>query len=105
MLEDDFDEEVLEDWDELEQATGADDGQIDVPKLRREIADIANLIQLARSIHTDTKSKALLTALDVGFSEQQRMGAAKKALIFTESRRTQEYLRSSWSKVDTRVRS
>ncbi|MGV3553614.1 SNF2-related protein [Rhizobium sp.] len=93
VLADDFDEEVFEDWDELEQTTGADDRQIDMPKLRREIEDIANLIQLARSIHTDTKSKALLTALDVGFSEQQRMGASKKAIIFTESRRTQHYLR------------
>jgi superfamily II DNA or RNA helicase len=53
----------------------------------------SNLIQLAHSIQTDTKSKALLTALEIGFSEQERMGARRKALIFTESRRTQDYLR------------
>ncbi|MBW0365864.1 SNF2-related protein [Ensifer adhaerens] len=93
VLEDEFDEEVVEAWDEIEETTEADNQKIDSAKLRREIEEIAHLIQLARSIHTDTKSKALLTALDVGFSEQQRMGALKKALIFTESRRTQEYLR------------
>jgi hypothetical protein len=39
-------------------------------------------------------SKALLTALDRAFSELERLGAAKKAIIFTESKRTQEYLLS-----------
>jgi predicted nucleic acid-binding Zn-ribbon protein len=33
-----------------------------------------------------------MQALEVGFTEQQRMGAANKALIFTESRLTQRYL-------------
>jgi hypothetical protein len=48
----------------------------------------------ARGIGTDTKSRALVKALQIGFSNMADMGASRKALIFTESRRTQEYLKS-----------
>lgn len=34
----------------------------------------------------------MLKALKIGFSRMEKLGANKKALIFTESRRTQEYL-------------
>ena len=34
----------------------------------------------------------MLTALDVGFQKMTEMGAARKAVIFTESRRTQDWL-------------
>ena len=48
----------------------------------------------ARAIGIDTKARALLKALDIGFEQMAMTGAARKALIFTESRRTQEYLRA-----------
>ena len=65
---------------------------VDLKKLDREIAEIDRFISWARSIHTDTKTRALIAGLDIGFRELQKMGAARKAVIFTESRRTQEYL-------------
>ena len=65
---------------------------LDIERLNAEITELDQYITLARSIDVDTKSRALLTALDTGFSEMERMGAARKAVIFTESRRTQEYL-------------
>jgi len=92
-FENELEEEILEEWDDQDETIEVSPDTIDYVKLRREIDDISVLIQLARSIHTDTKSKALLTALEIGFSEQHRMGAHRKALIFTESRRTQDYLR------------
>ena len=49
---------------------------------------------LATNIRDNAKGKALLTALDRAFAELERLGAAKKAIIFTESKRTQEYLLS-----------
>ncbi len=67
---------------------------LDRSKLRAEIAELRRLADRARSIGTDTKARALLTALEVGFEQAQAMGAARKALIFTESRRTQEYLKA-----------
>lgn len=66
----------------------------DRKKLREEIEILERLATWARSIGTDTKTKSLLTALDIGFEQMQSTGALRKALIFTESRRTQEYLKS-----------
>jgi superfamily II DNA or RNA helicase len=59
-----------------------------------EIAELRQFKDLANSIHDNAKGRALLTALDRAFKELNRLGAAQKALIFTESRRTQDYLLS-----------
>ncbi len=40
----------------------------------------------------DTKTRSLITALILGFEKMAKMGATQKAMIFTESRRTQDYL-------------
>ncbi len=67
---------------------------IDRKKLDEEIKELERYETWARSIGIDTKSRRLLSALEIGFSELQRMGANRKVLVFTESRRTQEYLRN-----------
>ena len=59
-----------------------------------EIDELRHFKMLATSIRDNTNGKALLTALDKAFAELDRLGAAKKAIIFTESRRTQDYLLS-----------
>lgn len=56
--------------------------------------EIEQFVRLARSIGTDTKGRALLTALSNGFAEMEKRGASRKALVFTESRRTQDWLKS-----------
>ena len=66
---------------------------IDRQKLREEIGILQRLATWARGIGIDTKSQALLQALEIGFEQMATTGAARKALIFTESRRTQEYLK------------
>ncbi|MEI6797682.1 MAG: SNF2-related protein [Pseudomonadota bacterium] len=92
-FENELEDEIFDEWDDQAETLDVSPDQFDSVKVRREIDDLSILIQLAHSIHTDTKSKALLKALEIGFSEQYRMGAHRKALIFTESRRTQDYLR------------
>jgi len=57
-----------------------------------EIADLDEFKRLALSIEHNAKGKALLVALERAFKEAERLGAARKAIIFTESRRTQTYL-------------
>src|SRR5262249_41979636 len=47
---------------------------------------------LAASILDNAKGRALLAALKQGFDKLQELGARRKAVVFTESRRTQEYL-------------
>ena len=60
--------------------------------VRAELLELDDYIRIARSIREDQKSHALLSALQQGFERMGIMGAARKAVIFTESRRTQEYL-------------
>ncbi|TCT26241.1 SNF2-related protein [Thermomonas haemolytica] len=59
-----------------------------------EIDELRHFRNLATRIRENAKGRALLTALDKAFAELERLGAAKKAIIFTESRRTQDYLLS-----------
>ena len=66
---------------------------IDIEKLTDEIKEISAFIEIAESIKQDTKSTALLTALEKSFEQLDKIGANQKALIFTESTRTQSYLK------------
>ncbi|MCD4825847.1 MAG: DEAD/DEAH box helicase [Phycisphaerae bacterium] len=66
--------------------------KIDKQKLNVEIEELARYIHWARSIGIDTKTRALLKALEIGFSEMEKTNAPQKAIIFTESRRTQQFL-------------
>jgi len=91
-IEDDLLDEILGESAE----TGAENPPypIDRQKLREEIEILQRLANWARSIGTDTKTRTLLTALGIGFEQMAATGAARKALLFTESRRTQEYLKA-----------
>ena len=70
-----------------------------IADMRREMAKLREFHALARSIARNSKGEVLLTALRRGFAaaaaaKQGQAGATlqQKAIIFTESRRTQEYL-------------
>lgn len=60
--------------------------------LQAEIYELACFRDQAISIQENAKGEALLVALSKGFAAMQANGAADKAIIFTESRRTQNYL-------------
>jgi superfamily II DNA or RNA helicase len=57
-----------------------------------EIAELDAFADLARSIQHNAKGRALVKALGVAFAKAAELGAEQKAIIFTESRRTQSYL-------------
>ena len=88
-----LDEELLDEFlgenEEKQPEVG-----VDPLLIALEIAELQQLSEQARAIGTDTKSRSLLTALEIGFQRMAAMGAAQKALVFTESRRTQDYLLS-----------
>lgn len=92
--EDEIDEELLDEPIDSEgnETESAEEPALDPVKLRGEIAELEQYVQLARTIREDAKSHSLLTALETGFLRMVENGAAKKAVIFTESLRTQEYL-------------
>jgi hypothetical protein len=63
--------------------------------IREEINELEKLTTWAHSIQIDGKTRSLLIALRTGFEEMAKMsGAARKAVVFTESRRTQDYLKN-----------
>ncbi|MDP2707010.1 MAG: helicase-related protein, partial [Burkholderiales bacterium] len=92
-IEDDLLDEILAENGDDQIAESAS-AVIDRKKLREEIDELQRLAAWARSVGTDTKTRTLLQALDIGFEQMATTGARRKALIFTESRRTQEYLKT-----------
>ena len=93
-IEDELLDEILAVSDEETTPPDPKAATIDWPKLRDEIRVLEWLASWARRIGTDTKTQTLLKALEIGFEQMQTMGAQRKALIFTESRRTQEYVKT-----------
>lgn len=105
-LEDELDEdyealdETAEEWPEdppVEMLSEADRAA-----LQLEIDELEEYARLAVSIQENAKGSALLKALNIAFARARELGAAEKAIVFTESRRTQNYLlellsESEWS--------
>jgi ERCC4-related helicase len=58
----------------------------------REAEELARYRDLAQDITENAKGDALLAALRTAFERAGKLGAERKAVVFTESRRTQEYL-------------
>ena len=92
-------EEVAEDYeglseeaDEWEDEEGNLYTEEDIEAIQREIDDLRDFRDLAISITENAKGEKLLTALSSGFQKIEELGGVKKAVIFTESRRTQEYV-------------
>jgi hypothetical protein len=105
IADEEIEDELL---DEMIDSSGGEDSEeqpepaeaavpepaIDRKKLDAEIDELTRYAQWARSIGIDTKTRSLIKALEIGFGKMTEMGAAQRAVIFTESRRTQTYLKN-----------
>lgn len=89
-IENEYEEE--QESEEENQQNKEELKEINTIILDMEIEKVKEYIELARKIKVDNKTIELLKALTTGFKELEKLGANKKALIFTESRRTQKYL-------------
>jgi SNF2 family DNA or RNA helicase len=97
-------DELADEWDEDEDGRDVNPGKPSLTpeqlaELKREKEDLKEFLSLARSMVVNSKGEVLLTALRRGFEAatklQEAQGATnlqQKAIIFTESRRTQIYL-------------
>ena len=94
-LEDELLDELLDGEPREEEAPAEAEPEpaVDRNKLDAEIEELDRYIRWARSIGIDTKTRSLLKALNAGFKRMDELGANRKAVIFTESRRTQQFLR------------
>ncbi|WCO68938.1 SNF2-related protein [Iamia majanohamensis] len=101
------DEELADDYEDLpaqaeewsDPPPDEDQEELDRPlteeeraALVAEIDELTGFRDLATSITENARGLALLSALQTGFTKARVLGAADKAVIFTESRRTQDYL-------------
>lgn len=88
-------DEVQDEWIEEDEDNVVSDVQYteeDLIAIRREIDELKIFRELAEIIKVNTKANHLLTVLVKAFEQLNTLGAHQKALIFTESKRTQEYL-------------
>ncbi|WP_233080796.1 SNF2-related protein [Rheinheimera soli] len=94
IIEDDDIETDYLDEDDLQALVPEEhvEEAIDHQKLTLEIKELGTYIKQAQDISNDEKANALLKALSLGFEQMSSMGAEQKAIIFTESKRTQVYL-------------
>ena len=64
----------------------------DRENFNKEIKELESFRDLAQSIEHNVKGDKLLHALDMAFRKADELGSPDKAIIFTESTRTQKYL-------------
>lgn len=88
-LKDEWEDEAESEEKEIKIYTAQD-----IENIKEEINALKEFETLAKSIHKNSKGEKLFTALERGFKEMERLEAPRKAIIFTESTRTQLYLRN-----------
>jgi len=86
--------EEAEEW----ESEGARDERREAPRLRRrmaaELEELRDCARAARAIRSNAKGEALSRGLDRAFTVARACGWPEKAVVFTEFRKTLEYLRS-----------
>lgn len=82
----------LMDGNQDEEDVGAPNLVQERDKILLELERLNEYASLANSITHNAKGDNLLFALEKGFAKIEELGGKRKAVIFTESRRTQEYL-------------
>lgn len=107
-IEENFDgyDEIADEWLDDEEEESDDETsekekvftEEDIKLMREEKKDLEHYRELAKKIWTNSKAEALLTGLEKGFQMAEDLGAKKKAIIFTESRITQNHLMELLSK-------
>lgn len=83
-------EETAEEWPEA----AAPLSEAEHAQLTGEVAELGDLLRRAQNVRQNAKGEALLRGLTKAFEAAARQGAPRKAIIFTESRKTQDYLRA-----------
>ncbi|MBT5017098.1 DEAD/DEAH box helicase [Candidatus Peregrinibacteria bacterium] len=100
-IEENFDgyDELADEW--VDDEEGVDDEENedekiytkeDIQAMKEEKEDLEKYRDMANKIFKNSKGDALLIGLQKGFQMAEELGSQKKALIFTESRITQDYL-------------
>lgn len=95
-------DEIQEEWEREEEEDSGKEEDVEfitfsaseIEEIKRELEDLIKFRALAKKIRKNSKAEQLFTALERGFQALESLGANQKALIFTESRRTQDFVYS-----------
>ena len=85
FVEDEIDESDFEETEDKDTATQK-------AYIQAELDEVNAIIDVSKRIKTNSKVTALKQALEIGFSYQRDHSIAQKAVVFTESKRTQKYI-------------
>lgn len=86
-----------EEREEISTLTGMEEpiSDVSMADMLAEVEELRGYAKLARSITVNQKAVKLVEALEQGFARLREIGAPEKAIIFTDSTVTQEYLARS----------
>lgn len=85
-------DEIAEEWTNGDDATEGQEASIDPVRLKAEITELETYLTLARTITVNAKGEKLIGVLNEVLDRIASLGGKRKAVIFTESVRTQKYL-------------
>jgi superfamily II DNA or RNA helicase len=87
-------DEIKDEWTEDDEETEGIKTYTpeEIKSIKEESKSLKEFHSLAKSIKKNSKGEVLMIALKAGFTEAEKRGGVKKAVIFTESTRTQKYL-------------
>ncbi|OGL47173.1 MAG: hypothetical protein A2W05_09110 [Candidatus Schekmanbacteria bacterium RBG_16_38_10] len=92
-LEEELEEAVVEELiSETKKGARIDKEKFSDSDIQDEMCELTDYYKLATSIKENTKGIALIKALKSIFNEARKKGWPEKSVVFTESRRTQDYL-------------
>lgn len=92
MLDDELLDEYEDNLDDFELKQSVNKENYQPADIKAEKAFLQNLLDKAKAIKVDGKTEKLIGALNQGFEKIQIKGGKRKAIIFTESNRTLNYL-------------
>lgn len=92
FVDDELTNDEEEEFDNTDTSKTEEVKSSQVEEIKAEIAELRQYAALARSIKVNQKAVRLLDALEQGFARLSEIGAPEKAIIFTDSTKTQEYI-------------
>lgn len=95
FVDDELTYDEIEEFNEVSDAKSERVQPTQTELIKAEINELRDYAALARSIKVNQKATKLSEALDRGFEKLAEIGAPQKAIIFTDSTKTQDYIAST----------
>ena len=83
---------VEDEMEEDDEEPEDDETAVQKAQIQDELEEVRAIIEAASSIRRNAKIEALKSALQISFDQQEKEGRSPKAVVFTESKRTQKYI-------------